>query len=109
MWVFLSNSLISIVADRNSKSNLLVRARVKGHIETIFPKAKVFTNEHADYLYRAIISRKMVADTIAKSVRNIDYANFKDSVRDQTLHESYLSVWSVMRNLQNRLFGRACG
>lgn len=43
MWVFMSDSFLSIVADSTvSKSDcLLVRARREGDIERVFPEAKV--------------------------------------------------------------------
>jgi len=109
MWLFTSGSFLSVVADRNSKRNLLVRARVKGHIDAVFPDAKVFTDENADYLYRAVIPRKLVAKVIAGTIGGIDYDNFKNSVGNTALHGSYLSVWGIMRNLQEKLLrGRTC-
>jgi len=107
MWIFTSTSFLSVVADRNSKSKLLVRARVKGHIEAIFPKAEVFTNEHADYCFRAVIPRKMVAKVIANTIGGIEYENYKGSVTNPDLHNSYLAVWGIMRNLQNDLLSEA--
>jgi len=31
----------------------------------------------------------------------IDYANFKDSVEDRSLHAAYVSVWCAMAGLQH--------
>ena len=108
MWIFTNKSFLSVVADRNSKTNLLVRARVRGHIEAVFPDATVFTNNHADYFYRALIPRKQVEDSFAESARSIDYDNFKDSVADNTLHGTYFRVWQVMRTFQDKLLGGTC-
>ena len=106
MWIFTNSGFISVVADRNSTGNLLVRARVRGHIQAMFPCADVFTDEHADYYYRALLPRKTVADAMAQSVEAIAYPNFKNSVSDPALHASYVSVWWSMRNLQDKQLGR---
>ena len=106
MWLCTSTSFLSVVADLDDKDRLLVRARVAGHIEAVFPEAKVFTDEHADYYYRALLPRKTVADAMAQSVESIAYPNFKNSVSDPALHASYVSVWWSMRNLQDKQLGR---
>lgn len=100
MWLALSRSFISVVADRGNPDRLLVRARVAGHIEAVFPEAEVFTDAGADYFYRAFIDREAVAQQISKEVQEIDYDNFKSSVADHGLHQAYLRVWGAMRNLQ---------
>ena len=102
MWLALSRSFISVVADRGNPDRLLVRARLKGHIEAVFPKAEVFTDAGADYFYRAFIDRDEVAEQISKEVLAIDYDNFKASVPDQALHDSYVGMWRTMHKLQGR-------
>jgi hypothetical protein len=100
MWIFMSGAMVSIVADRNNANNLLVRARAEGHIEKLFPKAKVFQVDGSDYLFRALVPRKTVSSVIAKEICSIEYDNFKNSVRDEALHNSYLDVWGVMQSYQ---------
>ena len=100
MWLCTSSSFLSVVASRDTPSLLLVRARVKGHIERVFPTAKTFTDVDADYRYRAFIDRTEVAKVIADRLLAIDYDNFKDSVEDDQLHDAYLKVWSAMHKLQ---------
>ena len=100
MWLCLNKCFISVVQNRDDPSILLVRARVAGHIERLFPEAKVFTDPKADYLYRANIKRQIVAKTVAASIQKINYDNFKDSVEDDELHLAYMKVWGVMEKLQ---------
>jgi len=100
MWIFQNRSFLSIVQNRDDPNTLLVRARVAGHIQQVFPEAKVFTDSKADYLYRAFIGRKAVARAVAATIENIDYDNFKDSVDDDRLHVAYMNVWGVMEKLQ---------
>ncbi len=100
MWLFLPNCFLSIVADRNNPQNMLVRARLAGHIEALFPKAKVFESLGSDYKYRSLLSRKVVKQVIATQLENIQYDNFKGSVEDDDLHNAYLKIWGLMRELQ---------
>ena len=59
-----------------------------------------------DYLYRALVSRKVVAEVLAKKIMDIDYDNYKDAITDKAKdrHDAYLSVWWELLNLQR---GRA--
>lgn len=100
MWICTNKAFLSVVAHRDNKDLLLVRARVKGHIEEVFPGAEVFTQEQADYRYRALLPRSTVASAVAKNLMNIEYDNFKNSVRDRKLHDAYLDVWHVMYDMQ---------
>jgi hypothetical protein len=88
------------MADRDNVANLLVRARMNGHIENVFPDANVFTMEAADYKYRALICRDEVQRAITDQISKIDYDNFKNSVGDRQLHDAYLQIWRVMYEFQ---------
>ncbi len=101
MWVCLNNAFFSIVEpDDIGGDVLLVRARRKGDIEKVFPGVKVERIPGRDYLYRALIQRELVAETIADQVRRICYDNFKNSVRDHKLHDAYSAFWSIHARLQ---------
>ena len=65
MWIMLNNAFLSIVENRNNKDELLVRARIEGDIERVFPEANSFQDEQADYKYRAFVLRKEVEKVIA--------------------------------------------
>jgi hypothetical protein len=96
MWIFLNNSFLSIVSDKDNPDNLLVRARHHGDIRRIFPRAKVQISPVADYRYRAFVPRTLVAEKIASRISAIDYTNFKDSVTEEIRHTAYLAVWRAM-------------
>lgn len=108
MWLFTSNAFLSIVADRNNKKNLLVRARFNGDIERTFgdlllmKKLKVVETPLADYRFRVSIDRALVQNRLATLIGGIDYGNFKDSVEDKTRKSDLMRVWTVMRNAQER-------
>jgi len=105
MWIFTNSGFLSVVAHRDNKEVLLVRARRAGEIESIFPKAETFKMESADYHYRAEIKRDEVAQVMAEQIQNIEYDNFKSSVNDNKRHDAYMGVWSVMYAYQATMAG----
>jgi len=100
MWVYLSDSFLSIVAHDFDPTCLLVRARVAGDIERVFPGVKAKRTPGADYLYRAKIPHQRVYKAISRAVLGIDYRNFKGSVADELRHNAYLGCWTAMSRLQ---------
>jgi hypothetical protein len=102
MWIFLNNAFLSIVAHRTKPDTLLVRARVRGDIERVFPRAKVSRTPDADYLYRAEVARVEVSVAISSAAAGIAYPNFKGSVQDRDRLATYHDVWDVMWAWQGR-------
>lgn len=106
MWLSLNNAFLSIVqpAAADPKSNngqvLLVRARIAGHIEAVFPHAEVVQVPGRDYQFRAYIGRAIVADAVAAKINSISYGNFKSSVKNAALHDAYACCWGVMAQEQ---------
>lgn len=102
MWIFLSDAFLSIVDKGGDGSTLLVRARRKGEIESVFPKARVEDTPRNDYRYRARIDREQVAQVMAEIIRKTDYKNFKATVADEDRHHAYMGVWEQMFQYQHR-------
>ena len=102
MWILMNESYFSIVKNKNKKDSLLVRARVKGDIEKVFPKAHVIENAGTDYKYRTFLPKWVVSKAIKKSIEQIDYDNFKNSVplEDTARHDVYFDVWLNLLALQ---------
>lgn len=100
MWLCLNNAFLSVVDKATAPGCLMVRARVAGHIEAVFPGAVVQRTEGNDYLFRAEIARGEVAARVAEAIMEIDYNNFKNSVKANRLHDAYSAVWGVMGKLQ---------
>ncbi len=100
MWIQFNNAFLSIVENRDNKLELLVRARIKGDIEEIFPEADVFEDESADYRYRAFISKAKVAERMTLKMKEINYGNFKNSVKETNRKNAYGNVWMELRKLQ---------
>lgn len=107
MWIFMNDSMLSIVEDHTDRTGntLLVRARIQGDIESVFPNAKVRKGEGTDYLYRASINRSEVAMAILNRVTEIDYGNFKGSVKDDDRERAYMNVWIKMIDYQEEKEG----
>lgn len=97
MWIFMNKAALSIVADRHEENNLMVRARIKGDIEQVFPDADVLSSPDADYAYRASIPRHVVASKISLQINRIEYGDFKSSVKDEGRHRGYSEIWSCFR------------
>jgi hypothetical protein len=102
MWLFVKDAFLSIVKYAEDPTALLVRARIKGDIERVFPNAKVKKTPSRDYLFRAVIPREEVAQAVARQAMQIDYGNFKDSVADADRHNAYMKCWSAMWRLQEQ-------
>tara|TARA_Y100000022_G_scaffold193635_1_gene197059 strand:- start:516 stop:821 length:306 start_codon:yes stop_codon:yes gene_type:complete len=100
MWIQFNNAFLSIVENRENTTELLVRARVKGDIEKIFPEADVFEDNNADYKYRTFISKAIVAEKIMLKVTEINYDNFKNSVKEIERKKVYGNIWAELRKFQ---------
>lgn len=99
MWLFAPNGFVSIVEDKENPENLLVRGRVKGDIEALFPSAVVVVTLKRDYRFRASLPRALVANVVAAHIESIDYDNFKNSTAPDR-HNPYLEIWGTMYRLQ---------
>ena len=100
MWIFLSDAALSIVHKDCAPDELLVRARMQGHIEAVFPDAKVTESTHTDYRYRAVIKREVVAKALADQAMKLNYGNYKNSVKNHRFHDALSAVWGIMARLQ---------
>lgn len=102
MWIMLNDAFFSIVKKDCARDELLVRARRPGDIEKVFPEAKgrVERSTKSDYAYRAVIKTHVLKTAIDGEINRINYANFKDSVTDDPLHDAYMAVWMAMAKLQ---------
>lgn len=100
MWIFLNDSFLSIVAHHDDPELLLVRARAAGDIERVFKDARVSHTPGHDYAYRAEIAREHAGAVLARRIEQIDYPNFKSSVRERDRHDVYMDVWQKMVEFQ---------
>ena len=100
MWILMNDAMLSIVRHRTRPDDLLVRARLAGDIERVFPQAEVMEGAGSDYRFRAVVPRPQVAEAVSRRLLDVDYGNFKNSVREAKRHDAYFDVWHVMHDLQ---------
>ena len=101
MWLFTHKGFLSIVRHTNKPNILIVRSRFRGHIEKMFPSARVLEDANRDYRFRVELPIREVSKVIARLVSEINYDNFKNSL--DFFDEGYLSCCldvynSVARN-----------
>jgi hypothetical protein len=103
MWIFCDKGFYSIVADRDDPDRLLVRSRIAGDIERVWPQAKVTEGEGTDYRFRISLPRRLVGHRLSETVKEIGYDNFKSAVKDHRRSKAYFRVWDVMAEMQDAL------
>lgn len=106
MWVFLTDSFVSIVQDRTNPEVLIVRARCKGDIGRFMPdrRSVVKQTPDADYRFRTTATREEVGAALAKYAAGLRYDNFKAAVKSEARHSVYLDVWFRLKAWQSRMF-----
>ena len=72
--------ILFYLENRNNKEELLVRSRIKGDIEKVFPDSDVFEMENSDYKYRSFIKKTDVSSKLNNVSKDINYDNFKNSI-----------------------------
>jgi len=102
MLIFTRNAFVSIVDHSSDDRFLIVRGRISGDIESLFPEAEVFERPGSDFRYQASVTRDRVAHRIASVVKDIHYEAFEASVEDGDRRQAYLQVWSAMYEEQAR-------
>lgn len=93
MWLCLPEGFLSIVEDATRPDHVLIRARSKKHLSTIFPGRFILESPHSDYGWRIQLSKKAFAIWLADKAENITYHNFKDQVKEPRLHDLYAGFW----------------
>ncbi len=107
MWLLLDTGFISVVQHKDDPALLLVRSRVRDDISNILgDDVEIVENPHADYLYRAVVSRERLAAALLKAVQSLDYTSH---VKDIALQRSapspgrqaaYYDTWAAMSRMQ---------
>lgn len=100
MWLMLPTGFLSIVDKAKTPGCLVVRSRVRKHIDGVFKGAEIKRTPGNDYLFRAEINRSEVAEALYQQVMGITYDNHKGATKDDGLHSAYMRVWHAMSALQ---------
>lgn len=108
MWLFTQDGFYSVVADKDDTNIVWVRARVEADLVRLRDRYRAVTGPitekfQGDYAYRFSMTRVEFARVMFESAIDIDYFNFKDTVRAKIGNVRamlYESVWWRMMNLQ---------
>ena len=103
MWLFCSGGFVSVVAHRELKQSLLVRARNMEHLKELFPNADHFSLENSDYPHRAVVPRIEVAGVLLKQLELLDYDNFKKSIDEIKYSDACNFVWKLCLTMVENL------
>lgn len=107
MWVATNFGFFSVVrrpegtVAKGDERALQVRARVKRHLVNLRAwlgdgRREIVELTGTDYEYRLYVTYDEWATITARLTYDIDYVNFKDTVRDEKLHQLYLRIWGAV-------------
>lgn len=103
MWLMTKQGFYSVVQHRDDPDVVLVRARAQKDIEALreqIPDLDIYSDPHADYLWRAEVSREDWQAALVEFAEAIDYDNYKNAVQSKEHKTLYMQVWSTMLRLQ---------
>lgn len=103
MWVFTTQGFVSIV-QKPSTDGLTVRARDRRSLDALatLVGVSVVGTPMADYPYRIVVDRAVLADWLVEVVGELHYPNFKSAVatsRGWDYAHALTSVWSDMHQV----------
>ena len=88
MIIGTKESCLTIVKNKNDDDTLLVLARSKKHIKSMFPDCDMFIHPYADFQYRAFIDRGDVIKKMISMITDMEYTVFTD-IRNVALNSVY--------------------
>lgn len=107
MWTFTTDGYLSAVQDRTNPDLLQVRARERADLLAHFPACQVLDTPGADYAFRALVNRRVVADVLYRHAMTLSYdGHAKEAMaaasppNPERMH-AYYRVWSAMAELQD--------
>jgi hypothetical protein len=106
MWIMGTDFFVSLVAKdvpegALPKGALLVRARKREHLATLFPDANIVEDRSADYLYRSFIPVEKIAVALIERLTALNYPNYKNSVQDPDYHHALEGCWHCLSRIQH--------
>lgn len=121
MWLFTKVGFFSAVLKEESETEktvaeqvVMVRARVREDLDAFrkmyAPKlGPTLEWPGRDYPYRGLITKRDLAEAMAKAVLDLDYDNFKSKVAQEQGYDRahlYGAVWGVMNDAESKLGAR---
>lgn len=102
MWIVMNDSYVSIVKNRLDEQQVVVRARVQEDLSNLFPEHvnNIIETDDSDYRFRLFLNRDFVSRVVRDRILDIDYDNFKNSVKDHWRKAAYMRIWQIMYDVQ---------
>ena len=123
MWILTTTGMFSVVEyDEGQEATapqlpkgvsaqdaLLVRARSEADLRAMLsaselPRSRATSTPHADYPWRAVLTRAEWVRFVTLETQRLDYPNFKARVLElqgKERHDAYMRVWSTLRSLES--------
>jgi hypothetical protein len=105
MWLYTKYGFYSVVQHDRKEDHVVIRAREKRHLDDLvlcFPLAfsgcKVVETPDADYSCRMVARKTDWAHAAALLARNVDYPNFKASIKNKPYHEMLMRIWGLTKD-----------
>lgn len=105
MWVMTTRGFFSAVQHRDHPTRLLIRARSEGDIRNLkdlLPDSEPFALTHSDYEWRLDCTAAEWAAALAQMALEVDYPNFKNSIKDQAHKSAYMACWSALLKIEDK-------
>jgi hypothetical protein len=94
VWFCFNDGFVSVVQDKRDPNKLMVRGRSYQHLQNIFGQSvRIVVTPRNDYRFRVFTNRQEWADIVSKRIHDINYGNFKDSVKEKKLALLYGEFW----------------
>lgn len=104
-WFCFNDGFVSVVQSDTDPDILMVRARRIEILETLFDEDRIKQYDFSDYRFRVFCLREEWQDIVSERIENINYSNFKNSVKDEELHKMYQNFWWIHANYQYAAYG----
>ena len=104
-WFCFNDGFVSVVQSDTDPDILIVRARRIEILQTLFDEDRIKEYEYTDYRFRVFCLREEWQDIVSERIENIDYSNFKNSVKDNDLKNMYNQFWWIHANYQYEIYG----
>jgi len=97
MWIYSATGFVSISRHRDLAGCLMIRARDRASLASLFPAADIHETPEADYRWRATVVEADAVAVIATAVARLDYSDdVKNSIGWE--HQAlYRDIWAVTR------------
>ena len=91
MWLCLNKGFF-IISENEDAIKLTIGSVKKEHLSTYFPKETI--REHSHYCSINIDKEDFADWLFYYTMNDVCYTNFKNSVKDYSLHDFYCLVWT---------------